>query len=91
MNLVSFGDIYRHFKGGEYMVLGFAHDEANRNGPGFVIYVNVKTWRICWARKIDVWFETVMIDDQPCRRFEYVKTPLWARAVRRIAKLFIRK
>ena len=58
-------DKYRHFKGGEYLILGFAkHTET---GEDLVIYVSVKTGDI-FARPKSMWSDFV----NGKQRFEYV-------------------
>ncbi len=55
---VMAGNVYRHFKGGEYHVIGVAtHSET---GEQMVIYQALYGDHALWARPAAMWFQTVM-------------------------------
>ena len=59
---------YRHFKGNEYEVIGFAtHTE---NGERLVIYRNIANPEEVWARPYTMFQETVWHNGQQQKRFE---------------------
>ncbi len=58
---------YRHFKGNEYEVLGFAnHTET---GEKLVIYMSVDGSGDVWARPYDIFSENVNVDGKSVKRF----------------------
>ena len=62
------GQKYRHFKGGEYEVTGFAkHSES---GEELVIYRSVQQPDVVWARPYSMFTETVWKDGRQVKRFE---------------------
>jgi hypothetical protein len=61
---------YRHFKGGEYEVLGLAtHSETEEP---MVVYRPLYGERGLWVRPAAMWNETVERDGKPFRRFTYI-------------------
>ena len=61
---------YRHYKGGEYQVLGTAtHSETEEL---LVVYRPLYGEQNLWVRPFDMFTEMVIIDDQPVARFEFV-------------------
>ena len=61
---------YRHFKGGEYEVLGLAtHSETEEP---MVVYRPLYGERGLWVRPAAMWNETVERDGRRLRRFTYV-------------------
>ena len=61
---------YRHFKGGEYEVLGLAtHSET---GEQLVVYRALYGERGLWVRPVAMFLETVERDGQIRPRFEYI-------------------
>ncbi|NMC31166.1 MAG: DUF1653 domain-containing protein [Veillonellaceae bacterium] len=61
---------YRHFKGGEYEVLGLAtHSET---GEQLVVYRALYGERGLWVRPLAMFLETVERDGQVRPRFEYL-------------------
>ncbi len=59
--------MYRHFKGGEYEVIGFAkHTETEEQ---LVIYRNLHDITQLWARPYTMFAETVEVDGKTIRRF----------------------
>lgn len=59
--------MYRHFKGGEYEVIGFAkHTETEEQ---LVIYRNLHDVTQLWARPYTMFAETVEVDGKTIRRF----------------------
>lgn len=63
--------LYRHFKGGEYRVLGMAtHSET---GEALVVYQALSDDRPLWARPAAMWFETVEHEGRKVQRFTRVE------------------
>ena len=59
---------YRHFKGNEYEVTGFAtHTET---GEKLVIYHSIPNFDEVWARPYDMFQETIQHNGQQIKRFE---------------------
>jgi len=59
---------YRHYKGGEYEVIGVArHSESSEAMVVYRPLCNTTGW---WVRPHAMFFETVLIDGQPRLRFE---------------------
>ncbi len=59
--------MYRHFKGGEYEVIGFAtHSET---GEKLVIYRNIHNMSEVWARPYSMFLETVETEGGRVQRF----------------------
>jgi hypothetical protein len=64
---------YRHFKGQEYTVLGVArHSETQEE---LVVYRQGYGDRSLWVRPMQMFLETVEIDEQAIPRFRYVGGP----------------
>ena len=69
MNGIKSGK-YRHFKGGEYEVLGLAtHSETDEQ---LVVYRALYGERGLWVRPVAMFLETVERDGQIRPRFEYI-------------------
>ena len=63
---------YRHFKGGEYEVIGTAtHSETLET---YVIYRALYGEGKTWIRPLSMWNETVEKDGKTVKRFEYIDT-----------------
>ncbi len=61
---------YRHYKGGEYEVLGLAtHSETEEP---MVVYRPLYGERGLWVRPAAMWNETVERDGKTFRRFTYI-------------------
>ena len=61
---------WRHFKGGEYQVLGLArHSET---GEEYVVYQALYGERGYWVRPASMWLETVTRDGQTRPRFVWI-------------------
>ena len=61
---------YRHFKGGEYEVIGLArHSETLEP---MVVYRALYGERGLWVRPAQMWNETVERDGKTYRRFTYI-------------------
>ena len=61
---------YRHYKGGEYEVLGLAtHSETEEP---MVVYRPLYGERGLWVRPAAMWNETVERDGKRYRRFTYI-------------------
>lgn len=61
---------YRHFKGGEYEVIGLArHSETQEE---FVVYRPLYTDSGLWVRPKAMFLESVIIDGREVPRFEYL-------------------
>jgi hypothetical protein len=62
--------IYRHFKGGIYVVLGTGkHTET---GEEFVVYMDLYKNRELWLRPKDMFLEVVEKNGKKMLRFEYL-------------------
>ena len=59
---------YRHYKGGEYEVIGVARHSETREP--MVVYRPLYDASGWWVRPHTMFFETVMIDGMPKPRFE---------------------
>ena len=61
---------YRHFKGGEYEVIGMArHSETMEE---LVVYRALCGERGLWVRPAAMWLETVERDGKQFQRFTYI-------------------
>ena len=61
---------YRHFKGGEYEVIGIArHSETLE---AMVVYRALYGEGGLWVRPASMWVETVTRDGKTCPRFTYI-------------------
>jgi len=61
---------YRHYKGGEYTVIGVArHSETDEQ---LVVYRPEYGERGLWVRPLDMFCEIVEIDGKPTPRFEWI-------------------
>ncbi len=59
---------YRHYKGGEYQVIGVArHSETEEQ---LVVYRPLYGEGDLWVRPLDMFLETVEVDGRPVPRFE---------------------
>lgn len=62
---------YRHYKGGEYEVLGCArHSETEEE---FVVYRALYGERGLWVRPKAMFLESVLVDGRPVPRFALVE------------------
>ncbi len=61
---------YRHFKGGEYEVLGFAKDSETLEE--MVIYRALYGEGAVWVRPLKMWNEEVTREGKTYRRFTYI-------------------
>jgi hypothetical protein len=69
MNPIKLG-IYRHYKGNEYEVVGFAkHSETLED---MVIYKALYGERGMWVRPLSMWENTIDVGGKTIKRFEYV-------------------
>ena len=61
---------YRHYKGGEYRVLGVArHSETEEQ---LVVYTPLYDDSGLWARPLSMFLETVIRDGNTVARFSYI-------------------
>jgi len=61
--------IYRHYKGNEYEVVGFAkHSETLED---MVIYKALYGKRGTWVRPLSMWDNSIEVDGKTVKRFEY--------------------
>ena len=69
MNTIPLG-IYRHYKGDQYEVIGFAkHSETLED---MVIYKALYGESGVWVRPLSMWDNPIEIDGKTVKRFEYV-------------------
>ncbi|WP_283672937.1 DUF1653 domain-containing protein [Butyricicoccus sp. Marseille-Q5471] len=69
MFTICFGK-YRHYKGGEYEVIGLAkHSETLED---MVIYRALYGERGVWARPASMWHELIEVDGKSVPRFQYL-------------------
>lgn len=69
MNNIKIGK-YRHFKGGEYEVIGIAkHSETQEE---MVVYRALYGKGELWVRPVSMWNETVEKDGETFLRFTYI-------------------
>ena len=62
---------YRHFKGGEYEVIGIAKNSETLEET--VVYRALYGEKELWVRPAAMWNETVERDGKTYKRFEYLK------------------
>ncbi len=62
---------YRHFKGGEYELLGFAKDSETLET--MVIYRALYGEKAVWVRPARMWGEEVVKDGKACPRFTFIE------------------
>lgn len=69
---VNPGDIYRHYKGSEYEVIGAGlHTETEEK---MVIYRSIEEPEKVWLRPYDMFFETVTVGGEEISRFKKIDT-----------------
>ena len=69
MNPIKLGK-YRHYKGNEYEVIGFAkHSETLED---MVIYKALYGERGTWVRPLSMWENPIKVSDKTVKRFEYI-------------------
>ncbi len=61
---------YRHFKGGEYEVIGFA--QHSETGEKLVIYISLYDNNKVWARPYDMFLQEVDVDGKKVKRFTHI-------------------
>lgn len=67
--MIRFGK-YRHFKGGEYEVVGIArHSETLEE---MVVYRALYGEKELWVRPASMWDEVIEHDGKGCKRFTYI-------------------
>ena len=68
------GDIYRHFKGGEYRVLGLAFDvtSGDRDATMVVIYQRFDSAEEVYVRQLEQFMKTVRVGNSTVRRFSRI-------------------
>ena len=65
---------YRHYKGGEYEVVGVArHSESDER---LVVYRCLYDNNSLWVRPLAMFVETVLVDGRELPRFERIKAEL---------------
>ncbi|TWT32167.1 hypothetical protein KOR42_53950 [Thalassoglobus neptunius] len=61
---------YRHYKGKDYLVIGVAqHSETEEK---LVVYRPDYGDRNLWVRPLEMFTQTVNVNDKPVPRFEYI-------------------
>ena len=69
MNPIQLG-IYRHYKGNQYEVIGFAkHSETLED---MVIYKALYGEHGMWVRPLSMWENPIAVDGKTVKRFEYI-------------------
>ena len=69
MNSIRLG-IYRHYKGNQYEVVGFArHSETLED---MVVYRALYGERETWVRPLIMWDNPIELDGKIVKRFEYI-------------------
>lgn len=64
---------YRHYKGGEYEVLGVArHSETEEE---FVVYRQLYGARSWWIRPASMFLENVTVEEKTVPRFQFLQEP----------------
>jgi hypothetical protein len=58
---------YKHFKGGEYVVVGVARDSESQEP--MVVYYPVANANDLWVRSVEMWGQTVELDGVSSMRF----------------------
>jgi len=62
--------VYRHYKGNQYEVIGFAkHSETLED---MVIYRALYGERGTWVRPLSMWENLIEVDGKTVKRFEYI-------------------
>lgn len=69
MNLIKKGR-YRHFKGGEYRVIGIARHSETREE--MVVYEPLYGEGGLWVRPASMWNEEIERDGKKIKRFEFI-------------------
>ena len=69
MNNIKLGK-YRHFKGGEYEVIGLA--KYSETQEDMVVYRALYGERQIWVRPASMWNELIEKDGEICLRFTYI-------------------
>lgn len=69
--MVLMGQIYRHFKGGEYEIIGIAKDSETLEDT--VVYWALYGEKQLWVRPLSMFSETVIKDNKPIKRFSLIK------------------
>jgi len=70
MNPIRLG-IYRHYKGNEYEVFGFAkHSETLED---MVIYKSLYGEGSTWVRSLSMWDNPIKLNGKTVKRFEYIE------------------
>ncbi len=64
---------WRHFKGGEYEVIGIAKDSETL--APLVVYRALYGDRELWVRSADMWLETVVHEGISVQRFAFLGEP----------------
>ena len=70
MNPIPLG-VYRHYKGNEYEVVGFAKNSETLED--MVIYKALYGERGTWVRPLSMWDNPIESDGKTVKRFEYVE------------------
>ncbi|GAB2191665.1 DUF1653 domain-containing protein [Sessilibacter sp. MAH2] len=65
--------IYKHYKGKEYLVMHIAkHSETEER---LVVYRCLYGKYDVWVRPLKMFIESVMVNDEPVPRFEFIRVP----------------
>jgi hypothetical protein len=75
MNPIPLG-VYRHYKGNQYEVIGFAkHSETHED---MVIYKALYGDGGTWVRPLSMWENLIEVDGKTVKRFEFVGASIQA-------------
>ncbi len=66
--MIEIGQMYKHYKGGEYKILALAkHSESLEE---MVVYQNIQEPEKIWARPLDLFLQPVEQDGKELVRFQ---------------------
>lgn len=71
MKKLEIGAIYKHFKGGEYNLIGIAKDSETLKD--FVVYKALYGHRDLWIRPLKMFLEIIIVNGKKVQRFKRIK------------------
>lgn len=66
------GEVYRHFKGGEYIVVGLARCTETKRIRVMYRNTHEPTWKLPWDRSLTNWLEPVKVNGVQVSRFKLI-------------------